>query len=78
MDNLDKIGEKYNAAGAMKKTPKSQILQNILYILTKFIVILVCVVPTFFKNVICMFLPKTEKNIKNQVVLVTGGANGLG
>jgi all-trans-retinol dehydrogenase (NAD+) len=78
MDNLDKLTDTYNPAVPTKPPGPSEILGNILQILPRVILLFASFAVVLVKKIIFCFVPATKKDIKNQVVLVTGGANGLG
>jgi all-trans-retinol dehydrogenase (NAD+) len=78
MDNLDKLTDSYNPAVVTKPASPVDILANVLQILPRVFGLVASVSLVLLRKLIFFFVPTTIKDIKNQVVLVTGGANGLG
>jgi hypothetical protein len=75
MDNTADVGlTKYNAAPPCKKRSPCKLLLLLIVTTLKLFVYWLRCIPVCLKKL----LPKHPKKLSNQVVLVTGGANGLG
>jgi hypothetical protein len=78
MDNLDIVNQTYQAAIPVKRSTPFEKFSNFCKVIASILLFLVLCVPVILKNFFRFLWPIASKNIRNQVVLVTGGANGLG